>query len=105
MAKNYLKLITKISQIKGITKNLIYPQLYDDIAVRIGGGLGTGCVVIRAENAVNLFMYVFNPDTTDQILLLTYYDRIFEEGIIVKYPFKIREGRVYRPGIFDMKGS
>ena len=106
----------KKSDMMGVLKEFVNREtpstskgLLDDFALYlkdlIKGRLGTECELIRAENAGNVLRCVFNPDSKDQILLLTHYDTVFEKGTIQKHPFQVREGRAYGPGIFDMKGG
>ncbi|MCQ6268366.1 M20 family metallopeptidase [Fictibacillus sp. WQ 8-8] len=41
----------------------------------------------------------------EQILILTHFDTVWPEGEIERLPFKIEDGKVYGPGVFDMKGG
>ncbi|MFD1037432.1 M20 family metallopeptidase [Virgibacillus byunsanensis] len=40
-----------------------------------------------------------------QILILTHFDTVWPEQTIERKPFEIKEGKVYGPGVFDMKGG
>jgi glutamate carboxypeptidase len=40
-----------------------------------------------------------------QILILGHMDTVWELGTLAKMPFRIRQGRVYGPGAFDMKSG
>jgi glutamate carboxypeptidase len=43
--------------------------------------------------------------TSGQILLLGHLDTVWERGAIAHMPFRIRHGRAYGPGVFDMKSG
>ncbi len=43
--------------------------------------------------------------TTGQILLLGHLDTVWDCGTIARMPFRVRQGRVYGPGVFDMKSG
>ena len=40
-----------------------------------------------------------------QILVLGHLDTVYELGTIKKMPFRVRHGRAFGPGVFDMKGG
>lgn len=40
-----------------------------------------------------------------QVLVLGHYDTVYANGTLAKMPFRIAGGRVYGPGVFDMKGG
>jgi glutamate carboxypeptidase len=40
-----------------------------------------------------------------QILVLGHYDTVYSTGTLVKMPFRTSAGRVYGPGVFDMKAG
>ena len=84
-------------------------QLLDDFAgylqTKIRKLYGVECELIKSESAGNDLRCVFNPDASEQVLLLTHYDTVFGEGTTLKNPFRIENGRAYGPGVFDMKGG
>ncbi|MBZ5528658.1 MAG: M20 family metallopeptidase [Acidobacteriia bacterium] len=43
--------------------------------------------------------------STGQILVLGHYDTVYGSGTLRKMPFRIRGGKAYGPGAFDMKGG
>ncbi len=43
--------------------------------------------------------------TSGQILLLGHMDTVWDCGTIARMPFRVRQGRVYGPGVFDMKSG
>lgn len=84
-------------------------ELLDTFASHLGEiitlKLGTECSFIHSEEAGNDVRCVFNPEASDQILLLAHYDTVFQRGTIEKHPFTVKDGRAYGPGVFDMKGG
>src|SRR5579872_6008195 len=46
-----------------------------------------------------------NPGRSSQILVLGHLDTVYETGAIKKTPFRVRLGRAFGPGVFDMKGG
>jgi glutamate carboxypeptidase len=40
-----------------------------------------------------------------QILVLGHYDTVYASGTLAKMPFRIAAGRIYGPGVFDMKAG
>jgi glutamate carboxypeptidase len=42
---------------------------------------------------------------TGQLLVLGHYDTVYPTGTLSKMPFRIRSGKAYGPGIFDMKAG
>ena len=40
-----------------------------------------------------------------QILVLGHYDTVYARGTLARMPFGVRAGRVFGPGVFDMKGG
>jgi glutamate carboxypeptidase len=49
------------------------------------------------------------PSTTPrpkaQLLVLGHYDTVYPSGTLSKMPFRVKAGKAYGPGIFDMKGG
>jgi glutamate carboxypeptidase len=46
-----------------------------------------------------------NRRQSKQILVLGHLDTVYEIGTILKMPFRLRRGRAFGPGVFDMKGG
>jgi len=46
-----------------------------------------------------------NPTATDQILVLGHYDTVWPIGTLAAMPFREAEGRLWGPGVLDMKGG
>ncbi len=40
-----------------------------------------------------------------RILVLCHLDTVWEEGSLVRNPFRVEDGRIYGPGVFDMKAG
>jgi glutamate carboxypeptidase len=49
--------------------------------------------------------FCFVPRPHGQILLLGHLDTVWELGTLAGMPFRIRNGRAYGPGVFDMKAG
>ena len=47
----------------------------------------------------------FVPRPRGQILLLAHMDTVWSSGTLARMPFRIRNGRAYGPGVFDMKAG
>jgi glutamate carboxypeptidase len=48
----------------------------------------------------------FHRDTAaKQILILGHMDTVWELGTLARMPFRVRQGRAYGPGVFDMKSG
>lgn len=43
--------------------------------------------------------------STGRILVLGHLDTVYEVGTIRRMPFRVRQGRAFGPGVFDMKGG
>ena len=46
-----------------------------------------------------------NSSSAGQLLVLGHYDTVYAKGKLAKMPFRIRGGKAYGPGIFDMKAG
>jgi glutamate carboxypeptidase len=46
-----------------------------------------------------------NSRTLGQLLVLGHYDTVYSTGTVAKMPFRRKGGKVYGPGIFDMKAG
>ena len=40
-----------------------------------------------------------------QLLVLGHYDTVYASGTLTRMPYRVAGGRVYGPGVFDMKGG
>ena len=45
------------------------------------------------------------PKSRGQLLVLGHYDTVYATGTLARMPFRIVEGKVYGPGVFDMKAG
>jgi len=43
--------------------------------------------------------------TNGQIMVLGHYDTVYASGTLAKMPFRVKAGKAYGPGTFDMKGG
>ena len=46
-----------------------------------------------------------NTKPRSQLLVLGHYDTVYASGTLAKMPFRTAAGRVYGPGVFDMKAG
>lgn len=46
-----------------------------------------------------------NSSSAGQLLVLGHYDTVYATGTLAKMPFRLRGGKAYGPGIFDMKAG
>jgi glutamate carboxypeptidase len=46
-----------------------------------------------------------NARASGQLLILGHYDTVYARGTLAKMPFRIANGKVYGPGVFDMKAG
>ncbi len=61
-------------------------------------------IIESRENGNDIRLYI-NKNSNKNVLLLCHYDTVFDEGTIIKRPFRISDGKAYGPGIFDMKSG
>ncbi|QDP41469.1 M20 family metallopeptidase [Radiobacillus deserti] len=58
---------------------------------------------IKKEKVGNQYKFTFgNEQAKDQILIIGHYDTVWDEGAI---PIRKEKGKLYGPGVFDMKGG
>ena len=75
-----LELMQRMSAIGGVVNRLCQPEAGDHLRAEFG----TGC---------------------DQVLFIGHFDTVWPVGQISKMPLEIRDGRLFGPGVFDMKGG
>jgi glutamate carboxypeptidase len=56
-------------------------------------------------NHVRAEVWLGNGQPAGQILILGHLDTVYPLGTLAKMPFRVRRGRAYGPGTFDMKGG
>jgi glutamate carboxypeptidase len=69
---------------------------------------GTIAQIIRQKHRGDHLRVVWKPverRVTSQLLVLGHYDTVYPAGTLAKMPFRISAGKVYGPGIFDMKAG
>ncbi len=57
------------------------------------------------ENAGPTIVGVKEGENPGYIILLGHMDTVFKDGTVEKNPFRIEDGRMYGPGVLDMKGG
>ncbi|UFT98868.1 M20 family metallopeptidase [Radiobacillus kanasensis] len=59
--------------------------------------------MIKKEKVGNQYKFTFgNEEAQDQILIIGHYDTVWDKGAI---PIRKEKGKLYGPGVFDMKGG
>jgi len=69
---------------------------------------GAQVQLLRSKSRGDHVRAVIDPSggkSAGQILVLGHYDTVFSSGTLKKMPFRIRGGKAYGPGAFDMKGG
>src|SRR5258707_1052876 len=69
---------------------------------------GTIAQIIRQKHRGDHLRVVWKPSegrAKSQILVLGHYDTVYSTGTLAKMPFRIKGGKAYGPGIFDMKAG
>ena len=56
-------------------------------------------------NHVRAEVWLGTGQPAGQILILGHLDTVYPLGTLAKMPFRVRRGRAYGPGTFDMKGG
>ena len=80
-----------------------------DKFVRFAGSrfqeIGGEIEYVATERFGDQMLARFSGKSSDRILLLGHSDTVWPAGEIEKRPFKIGDGRVFGPGVFDMKAG
>lgn len=80
-----------------------------DKFVRFAGSrfqeIGGEVEYVATERFGDQMLARFSGKSSDRILLLGHSDTVWPAGEIEKRPFKIGDGRVFGPGVFDMKAG
>ncbi len=69
---------------------------------------GARVEIIREKRRGDHIRIAWWPGTgrpAGQLLVLGHYDTVYSGGTLRKMPFRVRDGRAYGPGVFDMKGG
>ncbi len=68
-----------------------------------------GCVEVhhseRTGNQLRAEFRLQDRRTSGRILLLGHMDTVWDLGTVRRMPFRVRNGRAFGPGVFDMKGG
>jgi glutamate carboxypeptidase len=59
----------------------------------------------KRGNHVRAEVWLGTGQPAGQILILGHLDTVYPPGTLAKMPFRVRRGRAYGPGTFDMKGG
>jgi glutamate carboxypeptidase len=69
---------------------------------------GTRVERIRQKHRGDLLRITHAPDNSrpsGQLLVLGHYDTVYSTGTLAKMPFRVKGGKAYGPGTFDMKAG
>src|SRR5262249_26962848 len=72
------------------------------------GKRGVSISLVRQKTRGNHIRVVWRPaggKPRGQLLVLGHYDTVYASGTLHKMPFRIAGGKVYGPGVFDMKAG
>ncbi|MGA3212129.1 MAG: M20/M25/M40 family metallo-hydrolase, partial [Terriglobales bacterium] len=65
-------------------------------------------ITLHPQSACGPFLEARFSTTRNQaapVLLLGHYDTVWDVGTLARHPWRVQDGRIYGPGIFDMKGG
>jgi len=79
-------------------------QLCEHLA-NVFGALGGRIEIHRQASAGNHLQADFAGERGKPVLLLGHFDTVYTLGTLEKMPWAERDGRIYGPGIFDMKAG
>ncbi len=69
------------------------------------GAQGLAPLVVSREEVGDVIWAEWGEKEEGRILVLCHLDTVWEEVSLARNPFRVEEGRVYGPGIFDMKAG
>ena len=72
------------------------------------GGLGARVEQVAQKKRGDHLRIVWSPSGTarrGQVLVLGHYDTVYASGTLRTMPFRVKSGRAYGPGVFDMKAG
>jgi glutamate carboxypeptidase len=75
------------------------------LAERLAGLGGAVEVVHDAEGGAHILGRFAGPGGTPPALVLGHYDTVWPVGTLARMPFREEDGRLFGPGVFDMKAS
>ena len=83
-------------------------DLVDHVGFMIAEHLGAQGLtpqVVPREEVGDVVWAEWGEKEEGRILVLCHMDTVWEEGSLTRNPFRVEDGRVYGPGIFDMKAG
>lgn len=96
----------EITEIESYTYN---PEAVEKVGLYVERrlkNLGVDTKVIRFEKAgPTIVGEMGNGDISEGIIFLGHMDTVHKDGSIEDFPFRIEDGKVYGPGVLDMKGG
>ena len=83
-------------------------NLVDEVGSFIVEQLGSSGLtpqVIPRKEVGDIIWAEWGEGESGRILVLCHIDTVWELGSLARNPFRVEEGRIYGPGVFDMKGG
>ena len=83
-------------------------DLVDQVGALIGEHLraqGLTPQVVPREEVGDVLWAEWGEEQEGRILVLCHMDTVWEAGSLARNPFRVEDGRIYGPGIFDMKAG
>jgi hypothetical protein len=109
------KIESELDQIVELLRTLVElesPSHRKDLVDQVGfmiaehlGAQGLTPQVISREEVGDVIWAEWGEKEEGRILVLCHVDTVWEEGSLARNPFRVEEGRIYGPGVFDMKAG
>jgi glutamate carboxypeptidase len=85
-----------------------HKELVDEVGLFIANWLGeNGLIpqVLPRKEVGDLVWGEWGQDQPGRILVLCHIDTVWQPESLLRNPFRVEDGRIYGPGIYDMKGG
>ncbi len=102
------EMIDLLGQIVRLESPSTHKKLVDDLGSFIASALrGNGLLPqIESRNNVGDILWAeWGEGINGMLLVLCHLDTVWEPGSLARNPFRVQDGRIYGPGIYDMKSG
>ncbi len=109
------KIQAETDQIIELLRNLVElesPSHRKDLVDQVGalivehmGAQGLTPQVVPRKEVGDVVWAEWGEQEEGRILVLCHLDTVWKEGSLVRNPFRVEDGRIYGPGVFDMKAG
>ena len=109
------KIQAETDQIIELLRNLVElesPSHRKDLVDQVGalivehmGAQGLTPQVVPRKEVGDVVWGEWGEQEEGRILVLCHLDTVWKEGSLVRNPFRVEDGRIYGPGVFDMKAG